>query len=69
MTRNRRTPVLRSGARGMIGAMSMSGLRQLSTALGLPHKDTDLKERAALLVDHLLYGVVVAASPWPHQDR
>jgi hypothetical protein len=149
MTHDRRTPILRSGARGVIGAMAMSGLRQLSTALGLvrnvppesvlertapqllqripvdrrpalvefvhwsygaaggalfglmpesvrrhrwagpayglafwaifqaavapvlglPHKNTTTRERLSLLGDHLLYGVVVAASPWPHQDH
>lgn len=25
-------------------------------------------QRVALLADHLLYGVVVAASPWPYRD-
>jgi hypothetical protein len=25
-------------------------------------------ERLALLTDHMLYGTVVAASPWPHHD-
>ncbi|MEQ4301688.1 hypothetical protein ABNF97_09895 [Plantactinospora sp. B6F1] len=28
----------------------------------------DARERVALLADHLLYGVVVAVSPWPHAD-
>jgi hypothetical protein len=38
--------------------------------LGLPRKDDNrTSERLALLADHLLYGVVVAASPWPHHDR
>jgi hypothetical protein len=38
--------------------------------LGLREKRKDtLSERAALIADHLLYGVVVAASPWPHHDR
>jgi hypothetical protein len=38
--------------------------------LGLPRKEKHrASERLALLADHLLYGVVVAASPWPHHDR
>ncbi|MEU7834362.1 hypothetical protein [Nonomuraea sp. NPDC049129] len=145
----RKKPILRSGARGAIAAMAMSGLRQFSTsiglmekvppeavlehttprffrgvpaarrpaiielahwsygafggalfgalpesvrrhpwagpaygllvwagfqaviapALGLPHKDkTTVTERLTLLADHVLYGIVVAASPWPHHD-
>jgi hypothetical protein len=38
--------------------------------LGLPRKEKrKTSERLALLADHLLYGMVVAASPWPHHDR
>ncbi|MEV0379267.1 hypothetical protein [Nonomuraea sp. NPDC050643] len=41
----------------------------LAPALGLPHRRGSAAERLALLADHVLYGVVVAASPWPHQPR
>jgi hypothetical protein len=41
----------------------------VAPALGLPHAERDKpEEQAALLADHLLYGAVVAASPWPHRD-
>ncbi|WP_187414734.1 hypothetical protein [Nonomuraea sp. PA05] len=40
----------------------------IAPALGLPRKH-GAGERVALLTDHVLYGVVVAASPWPHKDR
>ncbi|MEV0973717.1 hypothetical protein [Microtetraspora glauca] len=41
----------------------------LAPAVGLAQeKSHDPVERSMLLVDHLLYGVVVAASPWPHHD-
>jgi hypothetical protein len=41
----------------------------IAPALGLPqaHRQKP-EEEAALLLDHLLYGVVVAASAWPHRD-
>src|SRR4051794_34440092 len=149
MRQKQRTPILRSGARGAIAAMAMSGLRQFSTSIGLvekvppeavlehttprffrrvpaarrpavielahwsygafggalfgalpesvrrhpwagppygllgwagfqaviapvlgpPHKGkTTVTERLTLLADHVLYGIVVAASPWPHHD-
>ncbi|MBF8187590.1 hypothetical protein ITP53_17985 [Nonomuraea sp. K274] len=41
----------------------------IAPALGLPRQPNTAKERLALLADHLLYGAVVAASPWPHHDR
>ncbi|MBT2230015.1 hypothetical protein KLK06_33230 [Nonomuraea sp. NEAU-A123] len=42
----------------------------IAPMLGLPHKDrARLTERLWLLGDHLLYGIVVAASPWPHRDH
>ncbi len=40
----------------------------LAPALGL-HRGHGAAARLALLADHVLYGVVVAASPWPHEDR
>ena len=41
----------------------------IAPALGLPHADREKPtHQAALLADHLLYGAVVAASPWPHRD-
>jgi len=41
----------------------------IAPALGLPQADREKpSEQAALLADHLLYGAVVAASPWPHRD-
>lgn len=143
-----RKPIARAAARGAIASMAMSGLRQLTTALGMvpstppesviehtaPRAFHDVPaerrpavveivhwvygaaggaffgclpravrrrrwagpaygllawaafevaiapslglqrrhgtaERLALLADHVLYGMVVAASPWPHEDR
>lgn len=43
----------------------------IAPLFSLPHADAGadrLAERIALVGDHLLYGVVVAASPWPHDD-
>jgi hypothetical protein len=40
----------------------------IAPALGLPRRHGKA-ERLALLADHVLYGMVVAASPWPHEDR
>ncbi|WP_245646806.1 hypothetical protein [Microtetraspora niveoalba] len=41
----------------------------LAPVLGLAQeKSHDPVERLTLLADHVLYGVVVAASPWPHHD-
>ncbi|WP_422773004.1 hypothetical protein ACN28C_08630 [Plantactinospora sp. WMMC1484] len=40
----------------------------LAPALGIDKHREGVRQRAALLVDHLLYGVVVASSPWPHAD-
>jgi len=39
----------------------------LAPLLGL-HRENEpsLAERAALIADHVLYGVVVASTPWPH---
>lgn len=38
-------------------------------ALGLTRaRWHEASERLGLLADHLLYGMVVAASPWPHRD-
>ncbi|MEW9549890.1 hypothetical protein [Nonomuraea sp. NPDC050783] len=42
--------------------------RGLAPALGLS-QPRSTGERLALLADHLLYGSVVGASPWPHEDR
>ncbi|MEV4106670.1 hypothetical protein [Nonomuraea sp. NPDC049695] len=41
----------------------------IAPALGLPRHPRTTVERLALLADHLLYGVVVGASPWPHQEK
>jgi hypothetical protein len=41
----------------------------IAPVLGLAQaKQTRMTERIAFLADHVLYGVVVAASPWPHDD-
>nr|SBO90811.1 PREDICTED: hypothetical protein [Nonomuraea gerenzanensis] len=40
----------------------------IAPALGLRRRH-GRGERLALLADHVLYGVVVAASPWPHKDQ
>ncbi|MEO3795240.1 hypothetical protein ABGB14_33930 [Nonomuraea sp. B10E15] len=40
----------------------------IAPALGLPRRKGTAVERIALLADHLLYGTVVGASPWPYQD-
>jgi hypothetical protein len=41
----------------------------IAPALGLAQaRQGRLTERVAFLADHLLYGVIVAASPWPHHD-
>jgi hypothetical protein len=38
-------------------------------ALGLPEsRKTSVVERMTRFTDHVLYGVVVGASPWPHRD-
>lgn len=39
----------------------------IAPVLGMPRPHR-ARERVALLVDHLVYGTVVGASPWPHQD-
>lgn len=36
--------------------------------LGLRGGRSRAREQLAVLGDHLLYGVVVASSPWPHRD-
>jgi hypothetical protein len=41
----------------------------IAPALGLPRPRNTAAERLALLADHVLYGAIVAASPWPHEDR
>ncbi|WP_223166674.1 hypothetical protein [Nonomuraea sp. SYSU D8015] len=41
----------------------------IAPALGLPRKPETGVERLALLADHVLYGAVVGASPWPHRDH
>ncbi|MCG5218638.1 DUF1440 domain-containing protein [Streptosporangium sp. KLBMP 9127] len=42
----------------------------IAPVLGLPRKeDHRVAERVALLADHVLYGTVVAASPWPHREE
>jgi hypothetical protein len=41
----------------------------IAPALGLPRHPRTSVERLALLADHLLYGIVVGASPWPHQEK
>ncbi|GAA5069133.1 hypothetical protein HNP84_008993 [Thermocatellispora tengchongensis] len=41
----------------------------IAPLLGLPRKpDNTPVERLTFLADHVLYGVVVASSPWPHRD-
>jgi hypothetical protein len=41
----------------------------IAPALGLAQaKQTRVVERIAFLADHLLYGAIAAASPWPHRD-
>lgn len=42
----------------------------LEQTLGLHRQnEPSLTERAALVADHVLYGVVVASSPWPHEPQ
>lgn len=41
----------------------------IAPALGLPRRSSTTPERLALLADHLLYGIVVGASPWPHREK
>ncbi len=42
----------------------------LAPILGLHRRnEPSLSERAALIADHVLYGAVVASSPWPHEPR
>jgi hypothetical protein len=56
---------------GPVYGLLFWGVYQAGVAplLGLPHREDHRSiERLALLADHLLYGVVVAASPWPHGD-
>ncbi|MGW4465931.1 DUF6789 family protein [Micromonospora sp. NPDC004704] len=36
--------------------------------LGIGRNRRVLREQAALLVDHTLYGVVIGSSPWPNAD-
>jgi hypothetical protein len=40
----------------------------LVPVLGLSAGHTETRQRVALLADHVLYGAVVAASPFPYQD-
>lgn len=40
----------------------------ISPALGLRATKRHHTEQLALLADHLLYGIMVAASPWPYRD-
>ncbi|WP_285777035.1 hypothetical protein [Microtetraspora sp. NBRC 13810] len=40
----------------------------IAPLLGVPRRRGTAVERCVLLADHLLYGIVVAASPWPHRD-
>ncbi|TDC94266.1 hypothetical protein E1292_40160 [Nonomuraea deserti] len=40
----------------------------IAPTLGLPRRKGTAVERVTLMADHLLYGTVVAASPWPHRD-
>lgn len=41
----------------------------IAPALGLPRHSRTAAERLSLLADHVMYGIVVGASPWPHQDK
>lgn len=40
----------------------------IAPALGLAQGRRPLSEHLALLADHLLYGIMVAASPWPYRE-
>ena len=40
----------------------------VSPVLGIDQPRHGTREQLALLADHLLYGTVVAAAPWPHAD-
>jgi hypothetical protein len=54
----------------LYGVLFWAGFEMaIAPFLGLPRKPETGVERLALLADHILYGVVVAASPWPHRDR
>jgi hypothetical protein len=70
-----RWAIARSGARGLLAAMAMTGMRTVTANLGLLEKSPPaaiveqraprgiqrrLVHRAMLALDHSLYGVVVA---------
>jgi hypothetical protein len=40
----------------------------IAPVLGIAEKHDGVRDRLALLGDHLLYGTVVTASPWLHAD-
>ncbi|MCZ7423331.1 MULTISPECIES: hypothetical protein [unclassified Micromonospora] len=40
----------------------------IAPALGIDRRLSDWHEQAALVADHLLYGIVVAGFPMPHRD-
>jgi uncharacterized membrane protein YagU involved in acid resistance len=40
----------------------------IAPGLGLSQGRRPAREHLALLADHLLYGIMVAASPWPYRD-
>lgn len=40
----------------------------IAPALRIEQRLTDVHEQAALIADHLLYGIVVAGFPMPHRD-
>jgi hypothetical protein len=40
----------------------------IAPVLGLSHGKRPVAEKVALLTDHILYGVIVAAAPWPYRD-
>lgn len=63
-------PLRRRAASGPIYGILFWGVFQavLVPALGLHSSHAQARQRLALLADHVLYGAVVAASPFPYRD-
>ena len=63
--RSRVGEVLRAAGRGAVGAMAMTGMRVMTTELGLveqtpPAAVSRHRARGALAADHVLYGLVLS---------
>lgn len=40
----------------------------IAPSLGLAKRPHGIRSQLAILADHVMYGIVVATSPWPHGD-